>query len=252
MAYVNYAKLTYHERNSGDFGAKVKWGDALSTSSRTVTETPIPGQVANIYDSMNWDDTDLPITFLIDKPNRFADWYQLMMEFEDWLTPTVVNGHIQSELFYFDLLSDYYIPGYISSAVTLTPDQSIHGDDVATATVTIRKEPWIYRRDGVYYQPVPQIVYNTEIYDAKPLWHIVGSGDVTLTINGEDYKFTDVDELYIDSNRRLIYKALDQDRSAHAVFPDNDFPQLKPGENTISIAGTISKFEYKPRWRRKY
>lgn len=253
MAYVNYSKLTYHDKNSAYFGAKVKWGDALSGSSRTVTETPIPGQVANLYDNMNYDDTDLPITFLIDKPLAFSDWYQFMTEFEDWLTPSVINGHIQTEPFYFDLLSDYYVMGYIASAVTLTPDPSIHGDDVATATVTIRKEPWIYRRDGISYQPVPQVVYDTEIYPAKPLWHIVGNGDVTLTVNGNDYKFNGVDdEIYINSNRRLIYKTLDQDRSSKAVFPNNDFPVLKPGANTISTTGTITKFEYQPRWRRKY
>lgn len=250
---MEYAKLTYHERNSAEFGAKVRWGDQIASSSRTITETSIPGNVAKIYDNMNYDNSDWPINFIIDKPAKFNDWHQYFLELEDWLSPKVVNGHIETEPFYFDLLTDYYVMGYISSAITLTPDQTIMGDEQATAVVTIRREPFIYRRDGLEFESVPSQIKNTEIYEARPLWHIVGSGDLTLQINDQKYTIKGIDnEVYIDCQNRLVYKSLTEDRSTHADFPNNDFPVLQPGDNTVTLSGTFTKFEYKARWRRRF
>ena len=81
--------------------------------------------------------------------------------------------------------------------------------------------------DSVEYQDVPKAaIKNWQQYSALPLFHIIGDGDFTLTVNDKEYQFNDIDEeLYIDSDRCLIYKSLNENRTSHAILPNHAFPE---------------------------
>lgn len=249
---MDYAKLTFHDRNSADFGAKIKWGDTITTPGYTVSETTVPGQAPYLYDNATWDNLDETINFIVDRPPQFKDWRDWLSAFAQWLKPKRVNGHIQYEPFYFDMETDYFWLGYITQQISFTPATDIYAEYRGTATVVIHRQPWKYRMDGKDYEDVPtKPATNWENDNAYPIFHIVGSGDFTLTVNGTDYKINNVDdEIYLDCLKNKAFKTIHDRRDTHIDFPNHDFPVLKPGDNTIKLSGNYTKFEYKPRWRK--
>ncbi|MCH3989880.1 MAG: hypothetical protein LKF01_00150 [Lactobacillus sp.] len=250
---MDYAKLTYHDRNSADFGAKVKWGDSLASPARSITETTVPGQAPFLSDNLTWDNLDQTINFIVNRPSQYDDWHEWMQDFVAWLRPNRVNGHTVYEPFFFDLETDYFWLGYITSQITFTPATDIYAEYHGTATVVIHRQPWLYRQDGKDFEAVPLNVpiTNWEPDEAYPIFHIQGSGDFVLTVNNVQYKINNVDdEIYLDCEKNKAFKTLKDSRDTHIDFPNHDFPCLKSGDNVIKLSGNATLFEYKPRWRK--
>jgi phage-related protein len=113
-------------------------------------------------------------------------------------------------------------------------------------------KPFLVNDEAIKYQSVPTMpIRNPTKYSSLPLFHIVGNGDFTLTVNNIQYQFKDTDdELFIDSEKWIVYKSLTERRTSRAILPNHEYPVLVPGKNTISLQGNYSKFEYQPRWRR--
>lgn len=83
---------------------------------------------------------------------------------------------------------------------------------------------------------------NTEI---EPILEIVGSGNVSITINNKTFNLIDLDSsktYTLDSNLKIIVDNNGVNRSNQMLYA---FPILYPGENEISYIGTISSFKIK-------
>ena len=137
--------------------------------------------------------------------------------------------------------------GLLKSPV-VTPQK----DNIANVTMSLACKPFLVNDEAIKYQSVPTMpIYNPTKYSSLPLFHIVGNGDFTLTVNNIQYQFKDTDdELFIDSEKWIVYKSLTERRTSRAILPNHEYPVLVPGKNTISLQGNYSKFEYQPRWRR--
>lgn len=92
----------------------------------------------------------------------------------------------------------------------------------------------------------PSTILNPGTANSDPIIKVYGSGDITLTINGVNINlYNVVDYVTIDSVLVDAYK--------DTVLKNNDmlgdFPELIPGENSISWIGTVTKIEITPNWR---
>jgi phage-related protein len=93
----------------------------------------------------------------------------------------------------------------------------------------------------------PEVINNPGTSKGNPVIKIYGTGDITLTINGNNiYLYNVVDYITVDSILQDSYK--------DTVLKNNDmllgeFPELLPGANAISWAGTVTKVEITPNWR---
>ena len=90
---------------------------------------------------------------------------------------------------------------------------------------------------------------NPTNYVAKPYIKIVGSGSITLTINGTDYRFSNVTgSIELDSAMQNVWhtngKIIVNENAKMAIGP---FPTLKPGNNNINLSAGTATIE--PRWR---
>lgn len=92
----------------------------------------------------------------------------------------------------------------------------------------------------------PGTIFNSGSVISKPVIKLYGTGDITLTINGNIINLTNVDEFVeIDSNlgdalKGLVYKNSDM---------DGEFPELVPKFNDISWTGLVTKLEITPNFR---
>lgn len=96
----------------------------------------------------------------------------------------------------------------------------------------------------------PSYLVNPYPYISLPYLKIVGSGDVSLTINKKVYNFTGIDqyiEVDCDTLQQDVFKG-DEPMNEH--FVGNELPYLdKDGKNDISWTGNVSKVIIEPRWR---
>lgn len=121
------------------------------------------------------------------------------------------------------------------------------------ATLPFRYHPLKYRADGL--EPVEiedgDTLINPEVRKAKPLINILGTGDITLYLNGETWCFLRAvdQELEIDSEMETAMK---DKRPQYGKILDVDetdlYPQLVPGENNITWEGDVSSLHITPRW----
>lgn len=88
---------------------------------------------------------------------------------------------------------------------------------------------------------------NETNYKAYPFIKIIGSGEITLTLNGkQNLTIKNVkDSVYIDSKLDYIYSDIGSMDSVSI----GDAPILTPGNNYITLKGTVSSIEVTPRWR---
>lgn len=86
---------------------------------------------------------------------------------------------------------------------------------------------------------------------ALPLIKVTGSGNITLTVNGNPFQLSLVDgHIYLDSEFNIAYK----DNAGLATNANNkvktlEYPFLKPGSNVVTWTGTVTSVEITPRWR---
>lgn len=241
----NVVALKYNGRSSLDFGAYLTWPTNLVHAKRDLSGISIPGLSGDyISDNRKYTNITQPLQFYVLRPTFYRNWEELEFDFMDWLTQR--KSYAEYEPFYLDLLNPYHWLAYLSEA----PAWTIQNQTAATVTITLSCKPYlIYGSDE--WESVPANIYNDEQIDAHPLFHIVGDGAMTLSINDQDYKLTNVDgEVFIDSTRFLVYKSMTEYRGMNAQFPNNDYPVLKPGNNTVELTGKYNKFEYQPNWRR--
>lgn len=92
-------------------------------------------------------------------------------------------------------------------------------------------------------------ITNPTPFNSKPLIHLVGYGQVSIgsyifTISGT----TSLD-MYVDCETMEAYSVSGGIiTSRNSVLGASEFPQLLPGANNITYAGTITSFEIVPRW----
>lgn len=245
---MDRVSLIHHGVSSIKFGAYIVYPTNLISPKLDINQASIPG-VSGDYLTSNYryQNVTQTVVFQVEQPPHYTTWYELQYDLKKWLTPYNAEGAVQYEPFYCELLGD----SHWEAIVTEPPSWSITNATTAQVTITLTCKPFLKRNDGGQWYPVKDTEVNTEVFSAQPLWHIVGNGDFTLTINDIDYKLNGVDdEIYIDSERFLIYKSKKENRAAKADFLNHNFPELLPGKNNIKLSGNSTRFEFKPNWRR--
>lgn len=91
-------------------------------------------------------------------------------------------------------------------------------------------------------------ITNPTAYSSLPYIKITGSGNITLSIGGQAFPFLNIGSyIECDSDLQMVYTDA-SGKSDRANF--DTFPELVPGDNTVSWTGTVSKVEIIPHWRR--
>lgn len=92
-------------------------------------------------------------------------------------------------------------------------------------------------------------IINPEKYPSRPEIHILGQGDISLSINNQRVTFNDVkNEIQLDCEEMECFKydggvLVNQSHLKHGKYPF-----LEVGENKIVLTGNVSKVELIPRW----
>ena len=237
------AQIIVNQHSTLDFGVYLQYPIVLAHPQVDLNPVQIPGHSGDLLaNNHRFQNITQTFNLVIKKPSKYITWSSLSLALQEWLVSDTYQTII------LDTLHGWYWEGYLSSPPVITPTN----DCDATGSISFNCKPYMKRIDSIDFEPVPSMFFNTTDSIAEPIIHIVGNGNFTINVNGTNYELIDVsEEVFIDSEQSWIYQHDEiQNRASWAHFPNNDFPILKQGQNTISITGNYSKFEYKPNWRR--
>lgn len=122
---------------------------------------------------------------------------------------------------------------------------------MGTLPISFVCDPFAYSvNDSLVAYGTTADIENNGTYYSEPLIKIFGTGDLTLTLNGEVWNLSNIDEyITIDSQRKLVYKdntiMLSKISRADGRIV---FPCLNIGVNRISTTGTKMEIKKNERW----
>lgn len=116
---------------------------------------------------------------------------------------------------------------------------------IGAIPVTFEFEPYKYDPDSITLNDVNNI-YNPGDFDSLPIITLVGTGDISITINDEKFIVKNSkDKSIIDCKNLRCYLPSD---NSDLKFQGN-FPTLMPGDNIISSTATSFSITYRNRYR---
>lgn len=244
-------QIIFRNRSSADFGIYCKTPITIPSPQLDVTATHINGRNGDLLQTYeSFKNIDLVIDVTVFKPKQYPNLYQLKNEIIDWLTG-----------FDYEYLKFSENPNWVFEAIVSTPPSLVplieDGDEEElTGQIAFNCKPLMLKTPSIRWQEVKPVVYNSEKMPAIPDWHVVGNGNLKLTVNGLDYQFNHIQkEIFVDGENCQAY-SIDAQGSrincnSDVVWENNDAPVLETGKNVISWTGdNITKVEYKPKFRR--
>ena len=88
-------------------------------------------------------------------------------------------------------------------------------------------------------------IFNPTRFPAKPLLHIEGSGNISITLGSDTITATITDYINIDCDRMNAYRLASENMNDKI---GGTFPKLAPGVNGVTLSGTITKATITPRF----
>lgn len=205
----------------------------IPAPEKRVSEITIPGRDSVLLqEDGTYKPIVIPIEFnFMSAPDEWSDTYR---KAKKWLSGS-------GELIFSDD-PDYY---YRAILCKITDSERI-SRQIGTFTAEFTCLPHMYIRDGKNPKEVKDILSNP--YEkSQPIYLITGNGTCTLTVNGKTMNATVGQNLTIDTERMIAYRA-DGDLMNTSVSGDYEDLYLNPGENTVSISSGFG-LKVIPNWR---
>lgn len=234
----------YKNRNSKDFGIKIKKINDLSTPKRSIEKKSVPGRNGDlVIDNENYENFILSIECDLDSKN--IDIENVVTELTNWLQKDFAYEKLYIEN------RNYYYEAYCSNAIEIERMYKNFGEFVIEFDCKPFKRIVNYSDILIDTKDIESFsIYNS--YDTSyPIIEVLGNGDITLKINEQNLILKGVkDRITIDSDIMNAYKT---DTVTKKLVNENskmfsEFPVLAPGENKITWDGDVNVIEIKPSW----
>ena len=216
-----------------DYGLKFLSFPVFSYGQEVVESTSIPGRVGTITKKTG-QYTDTVISNSLEfEAEKISTFGRDAAAIREWLQSS-------TRLVYSDMEDKFFIVKKVEVG-DVKRKYGIYGE----IEVVFTCEPSTYFKDGQEEIDVGNF-YNLHSW-SQPIYKLSGSGTCTLTVNGATMTANVTDNLIIDTERMIAYKA-DGTLANTAVKGDYEDLYLQPGENVVSVS---SGFTCKiiPNWR---
>lgn len=239
--------VSYNGHRSKDFGIKLYNTFSFATPASDVSFVHTLGVDGALIDRNNGTFDNVTVGFdgkVFVNKEKFSSLSLLNSYIKTWL-------HKPTEYSKIEFTGD---PSYFWRGIGIgNSDVTRVSDVLGEVSFSFNCLPYKYRRGSDVFVPVVkgQIFNNPDNWEAKPIVHIVGSGDVSFTLNDMTYRIIGLNgEIYINSMSNRSYNTK-TDLNNQVQFPDHIYPQLgevnKP--TTVNYSGNITTFEIAPYWR---
>ena len=229
----------YDNKNSKDFNIKIKSINNLSSPQRSIEKVSVLGRNGElIIDNGNFENFILTIECYLNCSSE--DKNVISKEIKRWL---------QSDFSYKKLIlsndTEFYYEAYCDTKL----DFEYVSSNFENFLISFSCKPFKKKMNDDVITITESIVINNPYLVSNPLIKVVGSGDVTVSINNQELILKGLeDEIEVDCDLMNAYKKINGDIVLLNNKMYSDFPVLESGENQISFEGNVSKIEITPRW----
>lgn len=210
----------------------------VETKSGYGTDGEIP------FDEGSYDNTEMELLLLIDG----TDMIESRQAFHHLID---TQGTYQNFTPYFDPDKIYRV--MLTDTVQFENKHYFGQAQSAKVNLTVKPYKYLHPDDNEIMNGKTIVVDNPTYYVAEPLIILTGSGDVTLSVNGDEFTIRDMPEkIHINSGIYSTYTVGSLDiplKSINDKVVTREYPLLRPGKNTISATGAVTRIEVEPRWR---
>lgn len=237
--------FTYNGRSSSDFGLHIEKKDVFSAPSYDAEFISIPGRSGDIINpNRRFSNIKVTYTVFLVRKNTAA-LASVLRDIKGWLYSEPNRYHEITDS--YD--AEYFRYGVISGNLDIEEQLN----KVGSFTVTFNCKPYKYSFAGQQMVSVDSTsisVTNPTAFESRPYIKLYGSEAVTLNISSgsstTSWTISAINEyIEIDSELMSCYKGIVLKNDT--VMGDG-FPMLKPGTNTISCVGAVTRIEVIPRW----
>jgi len=217
-------------------GIVVESAPALSRPKRKQTTYSVPGRSGDIVIDQNaW--SDYKQDYKVFVSGGEGDASELISNVTDILFSGSGYQRLEDS-FEPDIFRLAYFSGPLDVTDILT--------EVGRTKITFTCRPERFLKSGELPVVDPDLIDNPTAYAAKPLVKVEGTGNGSVSINGETMTINDmVDYLYIDCETMNVYRSEGENRNG---LVSGDFFKLAPGTNTITFSGGVTSVTVTPRF----
>jgi len=224
--YIQDRPLIHYPRR------KVEWKSGYGTDGE------IP------FDEEAYENTPMELLLVVNGPS-------LVKSRQDLMNVIDTRGTYSEVEFYFDPGKIYRV--MLGDEEIQFENKYFYGNAQA-AKLMLTVKPYKYLIDSKEHSTTSKeaIITNPTNYTSQPIIRLEGSGDVTIKVNGVEFKIRDMpNKLTINSERYISYTegATGPIQNMNSKIVSREYPLLKPGVNNISVTGSVTKWSIDPRWR---
>lgn len=238
--------FTYNGRSSADFGLHIETKDVFSAPEYDAEFISIPGRSGDIINpNRRFSNIKVTYTVFLARKNAAA-LASVLRDIKGWLYSEPDRYH--------EIADSYDVKYFRYGVISGNLDIEEQLNKVGSFTVTFNCKPFKYSFAGqqtVAADSASLSVTNPTAFESRPYIKLYGSGAVTLNVSSgnstNSWTISAIDE-YIEIDSELMNCFKDTVLKNDTVTSE-DFPVLKPGENSITCAGNVRRVEVVPRWQ---
>ena len=230
--------IVYGGESSTDYGIVVSEAPAFDKAKKRVQVFNVQGRNgAVIFQDGSYEDTNRNYKVWVAK-DREESLPEIVEAMSSWLYSK--NGYVR--------LEDSFEPDVFRLAY-YNGGQEVTNRMLQVGETTL---PFVCRAERFYKDAEQERtvsngdkIYNPTRYESFPLFHIEGSGSVSISIGGVTMSATISDYINIDCDRQDAYRQSAENMNSYI---SGTFPTIKSGTNTIATTGTVTKVTIVPRY----
>lgn len=230
--------------NSEDLNTLIQYRPIVDAPMRKVeTKSPygIDGDIP--FDEGSYSNTEMELILVVNGRNVIADRQALYNVMD-------TRGMYKEFIPFFDPEKIYRV--MLMDKVQFENTHMYGNAQAVSVKFTIKPYKYLVKNDPVTISGTSGTITNPTNYVSQPIIKVTGTGNVTLKVNGEDFNIRNLpNHITLNSERYIAYQ---EDTSGNLINMNDrvgtrEYPILKPGVNTISATGSVTKIEIQPRWR---
>lgn len=238
------AYFEYNGRKSTDFGLRIVNDQKIISPEKNIEFTNIRGADDDFAIDLNtYKSYVKPFNCVIQIVNGYRNIAEQTQAIVDWLnsaqgyTPLFFNGYPNA----------YWLAMYYEE---LSIEDTFSWRGKAVIQFKVKAKRRLYSGDTKVVIASGNSIVNPSFLSAKPLLHVVGTGNITITFANENgnqtLSFKGLkSEIYVDCDTQQAYRGA---TNANAELVNVPNIQLKKGKTTITWTGTVTKLEITARW----
>lgn len=230
--------IVYGGESSADYGMVISEPPAFERGARKQTVYKVPGRNGAVVIQQDaWEDVARSYSVWLARDPR-SNLVDQIDAVEAWLNSSAGYQRLED-----NFEPEVFRLAYYSGGDSFTNEIMQAG----TATLRFTCKPQRFYKTGELEEEITNgaQIYNKTRYASKPLIHIEGTGSVSFSIGGQTMTATLTDYINIDCETMNAYRLPTENKNGSI---SGAFPVLQPGNNTISITGTVTAATLTPRF----